>query len=1049
MNKVSGLATFICVQMVLVGLVGSHSDLAVAQDSASRSSSLSFNRSKLALPKATGLDVPKAQPHDFRSVKPPRSSEFYEGDSKQAEYERLLDEEIKKLFELSQQYRRSANRGELWLRLAERYVEKAKLVNLREQAVYDQKVKDFNDKKTKIRPHLNEHDSHEYNKKAMVLYEWFIKEFPKDPKIDQAFFFLGYNYFELGDSAKGELYYRRLVKQFPNSLYIYESYFALGEYYFDKEKWQLALDAYSKVISRKRSRLNIFALYKSAWCLYRLNRSLAGLKALERVVKLSGGGDDSDKVEGAKSVNRVRLGSEALHDYVQFYAETGQYADALESFQRVSQDDKRAHKMLEQLAYVYFDNGNRAAAANLFRQLISENPKSEKASEYQYRIVLTVVTSDPRLFRKELVVWMDSFGPKSQWAEANAKDKKLLADTAALQETTLRNYVLQLHQTAQNSHAEFSQQAANSAYALYFKSFPNSPQLVEMVFFRAELLFDMNKYEEASKLYTYVADKEPTGKYYEKAVINNVLALEKDLPSTKEIEDKRGKSIEPLPLDPAGQRFEKGANRYLAAFPKGDKVSDILRRLGVLYYSYNQFDKAMEVFSRVLRDYPDTPNAEIAGNLILDMYKLRGDMVGLSNKGQELLKNPKIAKSKFGDDIRNLLEKANYLKADKLSQNGDALKAAREFEKFSESYKQSDLALAARYKAASAYEKAGDVASALRMHKMVLAVSSKDPKVIQVQKDSTNDLARLYQQTGQLEAAASQYQAYAKVVNNEQKANNAYYNAAVLLDGLNRYNEAYVNYDRYFQGSRKSDRFEVLYAQAEILRRQNALGRASSTFEKYLQSPVNDKEHIAKATWFVAKHAESLHQKTKSEEWFKKIIDLNRRFKALGSDAATGYAAEVSFKQTQSTIEQIRHIKFYKNEKQQATAAKDLESLKNKYISQMKEIIRFDNAPMIVAALASTGQMFELLAKIYSELPTPSGYSADDAKKLQDLMAGKVKELRDEAKNSYKSAYDRALELETYGDWTTVAAQGLAAYDSSIATGEQTSTVKSLDWMGL
>ena len=505
---------------------------------------LQLNRTSLpAAPKQA--EVPKDKP--LASVKPPKSGEFYQGDTKEAEYEHLLDQEIRTLFKLSQQNKNSPNRGEIWLRLGARYVEKARLMDMRSQANYEKMVKDYNDRKTKVRPRLDQSVSREYNEKAVHLYEWFVRDFPKDPKVDEALFFLGYNQFELGNAEKGEGYYKELVTRFPDSIFVSESRFALGEYYFENEKWQLALDNYVKVVQAKKARLNTFALYKSAWCLYRLNRIPTALQALERVIKLSRAAEASAANNpGGRAVNKVRLASEAIKDYVPFYAEVGDPKNAEHEFMRITGDEKQTLGMLERLAYIYADKGQRDGAVSIFRRLIAINPNGEKAAEYQYQIVLTYVTHDPKAYRHELEVWLETFGPDSGWARANAKNEKLVGDVAKLQETTVRNHVLQLHQAAQNSRAPFSQAAANGAYQLYFKYFSKAPKVVEMRFFHAELLFDMAKYEDAAKVYTYVADKDPKGPYHEKAIVNALLALEKNLPSNAEIDKKRGTSVTAL-----------------------------------------------------------------------------------------------------------------------------------------------------------------------------------------------------------------------------------------------------------------------------------------------------------------------------------------------------------------------------------------------------------------------------------------------------------------------------------------------------------------------
>jgi tetratricopeptide (TPR) repeat protein len=1008
-----------------------------------------FSRQRSALPQAAKpAALPTLANVNLQAVKPPRSGEFYDtGESKEAEYEHLVDQEISQLYALSQRYQKSRNRGELWLRLAERYVEKARLMGFRAQSEYDKKAKDYLQKKTRIKPTIDNRGQREYNKKAIDLYEWFVREFPEDKKIDQALFFLGYNWFEMGDTGRGENFYIQLTKRFPDSAYVVESYFALGEYYFENDRWQEALDYYAKVVARNMARLNTFALYKGAWCLYRLNRIPAALKNLEKVVRLGRGNEPTEKVDGRRAINKVRLGVEALRDYVPFYAEIGQWQNARGEFQRVSGSDAEAVKMLERLAYIFADSGKREAATGLFRQLISLNPVAEKAADYQYQIALTYQTADQRQYRHELDVWLESFGPDSPWSRENAKNAKLVEDTGRLQETTVRNFVLQLHQAAQNSHAQFSQQQAHAGYVTYAKHFPNAPKIVEMTFFHAELLFDMERREDAARLYTWVAEKQPTGPYAEKSLVNAMLALEKEVPSVKEIDERRGTITTPIALDPASERFEKAVLRYLAAKPKGEKASDAERRLGVLYYSYNQYDKAIDMFERILRDHPKSENAEIAGNLILDIYKLRGDMPGLVARGEKFLANPQTARSKFGQQVRTMLEKASYLNAEKLAEKKDYAKAAQEYEKFSKTNGSSELAEAARYKAAANYEKAGDVSSSIRMHSVVLATPMSDPRSKVIQNDSRNDVARLYSQTAQLESAARQYQSYAAANPTDPKAVNAYYNAGVLFDALGDREGAVHNYDAYYAKSNKSDRIEVVFLEAELHRKAGEAEKATRLYERYLREGGRAGDHVVQANYWIAKRAEQAGQAGKARAWYQKTFDANRATKQ-----GVRYAAEARFRLAQDTLAQLAALRFRPSEKQQAQAAQQGETLRKKYLDEMKEVVRFDYAPYIVAALASTGQMFEYLAYAYSKVPAPPGYSPDDAKKLTDLAMGRATGFSTEAKNSYKAAYDKALELESYDEWTKMARAGLARYDAAAVgadAGEVAAEASAADWMGM
>lgn len=1012
---------------------------------------LNLQHAQSALPEAQQVAGP-AKTRSLEAVKPPSSNSFYDGgSSKEAEYEHILDEEIKQLFKISSQSRTSANRGEIWLRLGERYVEKARLIDLREQNEYDHKLKDFAEKKTKIRPQLNTHASREYNEKAVQLYEWFVKDFPRDPKVDQALFFLGYNHFELGNTQLGERYYTTLVKRYPDSVFITESHFALGEYYFENESWKKALDNYMKVIKVKKARLNTFALYKSAWCLYRLGRTKLALNALTRVVRQSRANEREDNAPGGrKSVNKLRLAQEALKDYAPFFAEAGDVQKAESEFIRLSGNEKQAEQMLERLAFIYADKGERAKAGFVFKRLIARNPSGERASEYQYQIVLSYATHDPKEFRKELDTWLEGFGPSSQWSKDNAANTKLVSDVSKLQETTLRNYVLQQHQAVQKSHAEYSQQVTNLAYAQYFKFFSDSPKAVEMRFFHAELLFDMGKYEEAARDYSWVADKDPQGPYHEKAVVNTLLALEKDLPTVQQIDQKRAGSVEKIPLDPPVQRFEKAALRYVQAFPKGEKTSDIKRRLGVLYYGYNHFDEALELFEQILREHPKTENAEVAGNLILDIYKIRNDMDGLAKKGEEFLQNPQIANSHFGDQVRTILAKAGYLRAEKTADSGDALKAAKEFESFAATNKQSELATAARYKAAVNYEKAGDLTSATRMHGMVLMSQASDPKIKSAQNDSRNALARIYQQTGQLELAAKQYQSYAVQNPKDQKAINAYFNAGILWDSLGETNEAMHSYQAYYEQSNRTDKVEVLYAEAELLNRRDQLQKSLVYYDKYLQAGPRNEAHVIRSLYMMAHAADVQGSVARAKPWFQKVLD---RFKSASKgvkDETVKYAAEARFFLDQDTLRELLAIRFGTVEKTQARAAGEVKRLREKYISEMKDVIRFDYGPFIVAALASTGKMFESLGTMFARIAVPNGYQPEDAAKYKELIQVQINGFRSEAKNSYRAAVDKASEFEVYSDWTAVAKAGLAVYEpNSVDDGEIAVEAQAVDWMGL
>ncbi|MCJ8275519.1 MAG: tetratricopeptide repeat protein, partial [Bdellovibrionales bacterium] len=678
---------------------------------------------------------------------PPSSNKFYayDVDPRKTEYNRLVDEEISRLYKLSKQYKRSRSRGEIWLRLGERYVEKAQIIDFKLQDAYDKKLKAYNEGKTKRKPRPpSRREVRDYHKRAIRLYEWFVRDFPKDRKVPQALYFLGYNNFEIGNLKKGEKYYIQLTRRYPKSVYVSESHFALGEYYFEKEQWKKALPEYMKVVKRRRSRLFTFALYKASWCYYRMGSYKTALNTLVKVIKVSRGGDSGESVEGTRAIDKLRLAKEATGDYVSFYEQTGRYKQAYDDFMDISRSEKRSISMIEQLAYRYSYAGNLKASNYLFKQLIALNPEAPKAAKFQYQVVQDYgSTGRVKSFRKELAIWLDRFGANSGWADANKGNAKVIKENFNLQESTLRNHTLQLHQQALNARTKFSKKLAAGSYKMYLAYFKGAKNHTEMQFFYGELLYDLQDYSGAADQYEAVAKNDRKSKYFEKAITNNVLAREKRLPSNKVMEARQKNlknKLAEIPFSKEVEAFERAALLYLKNFPKGEKAMEIKRRLGTIYYAHNQFDKSIAILRQIVKERPRSKDAIIAAEIILDIHRLRNDLDKYQAEGREFLANPTIAKSAYGKSLKTNLQKAKFIVADNFSKNGNNLKAAKAFETFAASNPASGQAHSALFNAAVNFQKAGSIFDATRMYQKVIAKPGKgsDPKLKQ---DARNSLA--------------------------------------------------------------------------------------------------------------------------------------------------------------------------------------------------------------------------------------------------------------------------------------------------------------------
>ena len=975
-----------------------------------KSQQVKIQKKSSALPTFQKTEEKKATKVNLSSIKPPsRSTFFYEEGTDEAELEKVTDQGINQLYKLSRQFVNSTRRGEIWLRLAELYVEKARLLEYRIQSQYDEQSKQHYAGKLKTKPKMNLAPAQEYNKKAIQLYEWFLRDFPKDPKTDQALYFLGYNYFQLGQFKKGSTYYARLSKEFPQSPFVDEANFALGEYYFDNEEWKNALQYYSQVSENRKARLYSFAFYKSAWCLYKMGQVQKALSYLEQVIKVG---------KSSKSgVNRIRLASEAIKDLVVFYAEAGDPQKARGYFEEVA-GEKNAPALLEKLAYRYVDTGNKSGARAIFRAMIEEKPTAPKAFDYQYQMVsMYSASGEGNQFKEELSTWLENFGPQSAWAKANAKNKELSEKSYQLMESTVRNYILQKHQIAQTSKAPFAQKNARIGYDLYFNTFKDSPKLDEMHFFYGELLYDMQEYGDASSHYLWVADNAPKSKYNEKSIINSILALEKSLPTPDQIKKTVGQTSEPVEFDSQIKSFEKMALRYISAYPKGEETPAIKYRLASLYYYYNQFDRALPMFEEIMRDYPKTEYAEYSANLTLDIYNLKKDYEGLEKSAQRILSEPSLANSKVGTQIRDILQKTSFKKAQDLEKGKDYATSAKGYEEFAKTNSKSDLAFSANYNAAVNYERAGDIPKAAAMYAVVISDKNKSNEALK--NNAVKFLAIIQEKTGQYAKAAQSYENYVAKSPNDKEAVDFTYNAAIIRDGMNAYPKAVKNYESYYDSSKKADRNEVHFLIAKMYERQKRWDSAIKSYEEYLRGATTPAGAI-EATFTIAQIRDRLKQKPAAEEGYKKTIALQRRL-AAKENVGASFAAEAKFKLIYKTYEELRAIKIPNNPAEQGKAVQKKLNLMNQLKEELKTVIKYDDGYMMVAALTAMGQAQQHMAASLYNAPKPKGLDAEGMKEYEAGIDKIAKPFADEAKANYVAAIEKAQKLESYNEWSKIA----------------------------
>ena len=1022
--------------MILIICMLPHADEAIGKSTTVEDLLVKINKKSHGMNKDKTNFIPKAKKLKFKSrdvdlskIKPPKSSSLLNKKSTEQEREllRVTDEGINQLYTLTRRFKKSSKRGELWLRLAELYSEKARLIEYQIQNEFDEKIKLYNSKKLKKRPRLNLKPAQIYNKKGIQLYEWFIRDFPKDKKMDQALFYLGYNYFEMLDEEKGTKYYFRLSKEYPKSKYVSESNFALGEFYFENERWKEALTYYSKVAKNRRARLYSFSLYKVAWCQYKMGKVSSALKSIERVIrvgrKAKGRGDAS-----FRGLSRIRLAEEAIKDLVVFYGEVNKAAGAEEYFRRVS-GTRSLGKMLERLGYYYLDTGETNEAKKLFNRLIEKDKYSAKAYDYQYQLVsMFGAAGNDKGFREQAYQWINKYGPGSVWAKSNRKNTTLIEKAHALMESTLRNYVLQKHQTAQNSKAKNAREQALQGYSIYFKTFKSTRRLPEMRFFYAELLFEIGKFREAADQYLWVHKNAPESKYSEKSRFNAILSYDKGLPTENEMKKIVGKSLGRIPFDQTIKNFVNVSEKYIQDYPNSKNATAIHYRIGNLHYYYNHFKESKKIFISVIERDPKSKYAKWSSESLLNIFEIQKDYKGLVAMADKLLAIPSIAKSKLSARIKKNRQNSQFIRAKELESGSGAAQSARAFEEISIKNRGTVLGVKAGFNAAINFAKAGEALKAIALYGMVLRSkkSGKDQK-----RASLRYMAEISSQVGEFKKAAELYEAYSRKYPKDSLSIQFAYNAAVIREGMLFFTAAIKNYEFYLKKSKSPSRHEINYKIGRIWERRNKKGHfdlAIKYYKKFFNSPTQNLELLVETSFRIARIYEWLGNRSKSNFWYLRTESTVKAFSKKRLNIGRSYAAEAKFKLIYQKYKEFRKIRItLKNASkliQSKIAKKDALS------KQLSSVIRYDDGGMIVASLTLLGQAEQHMAASIINAPIPKELKGEDRKKYIQQIEKIANPFSENAIKLYRDAISKGKKLRGYNKWLLVALKELSKLKS-------------------
>ena len=873
---------------------------------------------------------------------------------------------------------------------------------------------------------------------AISRYRELLKKYPDAPRTDEALFFLADTLQDSQRDQEAVQAARELTKRFPKSVWAPSSHVFIGEHLFEEAKLAEALKEYRLAAEVPSDEVYAYALYKAAWCRFNQSAFTDTMKLLERVVALSSQGTEGAGAEGGGTggANRVQLGKEARRDYVLAFSRVGKPEAAQQEFV-TKFGAGPGKKMLEQYGKLLFDQARDPEAQLINRQLLALHGDAPAAALDQTRLLVIASRGGKR---KDIV--SESHALVQTFSHVNQQKDEALDEANRLAEETLRKLAVEIHNEARKTDLDDTWSAARAVYDDYLKLFPQSEQAYELRFFEGELLYSRDDKAAAAPLYEAVTAQDrdaiqngqKPGRWLQKAAWSAVLsrsevidksgALKKDLSAQRKLTDDEVKLADACRL-------------YLAALPEGPHAVEVAFKVGRLEYIGGDLPAAEKHLAWVALDHPEHELAEYAANLVLDTYNLRKDWAGLHSWAVRFMGDQKLAShGTLAQDFKRIEEESAYALAD--GAQGDSAKA-QALLAFVDAHPHGALADKALFGASAALSRAGRIDDALAARERVWKEQQGSPLVARAILSSAADHA----QVGDLGEAAGLLEKYAQLYKKEQdtakwrrehppakapakkpelwfteaQAQSGLRDATLLREARGELKQALADRALSMQlWPKAADHDEQVMAQSLLRAKLGENSRAARELAGLAKS-LHGKPALQLTAWREAARLFARVHETGNTQW--SWNELEREFKALGPKAREKLTPEALTAAAEA--HQALSAKAFDEFKQQQIKAPLMVNL-NRKIARLQavkkrtvETVGMRQAEPAVCALLQLGEAQWLLGQALAQSPFPPGLTAEQKKLYRAALDEKAQPLYGEARETLKSADDKARELGVQG----------------------------------
>lgn len=595
---------------------------------------------------------------------------------------------VQSLISIIKRSKGKSNEADLWYRLAELYMRRAK------SGRFFDLNKDGDGPIRFAPPEVREESAVASLKRAIQVYTKIEREFPKFKDMDAVLFNNAFASQQIGLKKNAEALYYKVVTSHPKSPLVPDAYLSLGEISYESQKFADALESFLKIEKYPNSRVYSYGMYKSAWSHYNLKQNDEATTKLIQVVKYH----DPDK-QDAKKVNH-NLRSESLRDLAIFFQETQKAEDAYSFFAKISSREETADSLIT-LGKIYDSHARQKEMTVFLQELIKKQPLARQVVKAQMLMVQGNETARNRPEAlKHLIAASQTCARGSQWRTANPDTAEAECDyDFAKVNIEMAKKWWELWQKNKTSKDAVSIGAyTQEAFKIHLdREDPLKPDTKSRYAY-AELLYQMGEFRAAST-------------NYEKAAMSADTTIAHDSMYAALVSMEKASEKKKMATDDADVvRLSKA---YLAKYPNGTNATNVKFKVGFIAYETNDYVEAEKWLRPLAADEKAKEFKGKSEDLMLDILNARKDYVGLKGFSKQMLSSTKDAGRKT--KLTKIMQEADYTEIQEFAKTSDKVKAAEKLVTFHKENPNSPLAKDSLWQAMSLYYADGQVIEGAEM----------------------------------------------------------------------------------------------------------------------------------------------------------------------------------------------------------------------------------------------------------------------------------------------------------------------------------------------